>query len=115
MISTNKTRRLLASALLALGLTAGLHAAESASSAAKGSAKSEVTKAKEQAEATRNEKIKEYEALAKQLRDATEEQRKVILEKMQERKKAFEEAQNALHQQIRDEQRQQRRDSAPKR
>ena len=59
--------------------------------------------------------IAEYEALAKQLKDATEAQKKVILEKMQERKKAFEEAQNALHKQIRDEQRRQRQNTAPKR
>ncbi len=77
--------------------------------------RADAAKSREQANAQRDRMIAEYEALAKQLKDATEAQKKVILEKMQERKKAFEEAQNALHKQIRDEQRRQRQNTAPKR
>jgi hypothetical protein len=42
------------------------------------------------------------------LKDATEEKRREIYEKMNEQKKAFEAAQSALHKRIRDEQRAQR-------
>jgi hypothetical protein len=61
----------------------------------------------------RDSMIAEHEVLARQLKDATEAQRKAILEKMAEQKKAFEEATAALHRQIRDEQRRQRQNSTP--
>ena len=61
----------------------------------------------------RDSMIAEHESLAKQLKDASDTQRKAILEKMAEQKKAFEEATAALHRQIRDEQRRQRQNAAP--
>jgi hypothetical protein len=61
----------------------------------------------------RDSMIADHEALAKQLKDASDTQRKAILEKMAEQKKAFEEATAALHRQIRDEQRRQRQNAAP--
>ncbi len=104
--------RALAAAGLVLGL-AGLPVVRAASAAEQ--ARADLAKAKEQANAQRDKMIAEYEALAKQLKDATEEQKKAILAKMEERKKAFEEAQSALHKQIRDEQRRQRQNAAPRR
>lgn len=56
----------------------------------------------------RDRMIAEHDALARQLKDATEEKRKEIFEKMSEQKKAFEAAQSALHKRIREEQRAQR-------
>jgi hypothetical protein len=57
--------------------------------------------------------IAEFEGLAKQMKDATEEQKKQIKAKMEAQKKAFEEVTNALHKQIREEQRKQRQNAAP--
>lgn len=114
MFSSFQLRRFLALAVFAFGVSMGA-AQTAADSAAKEKAKSEVSKSKEQANAQRDRMIAEYEALTKQLKDATEEQKKAILAKMQDRKRAFEEAQNALHKQIRDEQRRQRQNAAPKR
>ncbi len=101
-------------AVLGLGLAmAGVPALRAASAADQ--ARAELAKTKEQANAQRDKMIAEYETLAKQLKDATEEQKKAILAKMEERKKAFEEAQSALHKQIRDEQRRQRQNAVPRR
>ena len=55
--------------------------------------------------------IADFEVLAKQLKDATEEKKKEIKEKMEAQKKAFEEVTNALHRQIREEQRKQRQNA----
>lgn len=120
MISHPHKHRWLAVAIFAFGTV--ICSAQSAGGAPAGGAgdaaakaRAEASKSREQANAQRDRMIAEYEALVKQLKDATEAQKKVILEKMQERKKAFEEAQNTLHQQIRDEQRRQRQNAAPKR
>lgn len=61
----------------------------------------------------RDRMIADHEALAKKLKDATETERKEILERMSEQKKAFEAAQSMLHKSIRDEQRRLRQSSAP--
>ena len=73
----------------------------------------EIRKLFEELSKQRDVMIADYEALAKQMRTATEEQKKQIREKMEAQKKAFEEATNALHKQIRDEQRKQRQNAAP--
>jgi Skp family chaperone for outer membrane proteins len=62
----------------------------------------------EQSNQQRDRMIAEHDALARQLKDATEEKRREVYEKMNEQKKAFEAAQSALHKRIRDEQRAQR-------
>ena len=61
----------------------------------------------------RDTMIAEHEALAKQLKDATEAQKKEILAKMQEQKKKFEEVIGALHRQMREEIRERRQSSGP--
>ncbi len=53
--------------------------------------------------------IADHDALAKRLKEATEEEKKAIKEKMEAHMKAFETQQKALHKQIRDEQRRQRK------
>jgi Skp family chaperone for outer membrane proteins len=72
----------------------------------------EVQKLMSQINGQREKMIADHEALAKQFKDATDEQRKVIMEKMHAQKKEFEAAQSALHKQIRDEQRRQRQSSS---
>ena len=47
------------------------------------------------------------------MRDATEEQKKEIREKLEAQKKLFDEAINTLHKQMRDEQRKQRQNPPP--
>lgn len=89
------------SASIALGA-----AAPSADSSAK--APADLQKLVEQSIQQRDRMISEHDALARQLKDATEEKRREIYEKMNEQKKAFEAAQSALHKRIRDEQRAQR-------
>lgn len=103
----------LAFALCALGV--GAYAAESAVEKAKSATaeKADIQKLVQQLGAQRDSMISEHEALAKQLKDATDVQKKAILAKMAEQKKAFEEATSALHKQIRDEQRRQRQNAAP--
>ena len=59
--------------------------------------------------------IADHDALAKKLKEATDEEKKAIKEKMEAQMKAFEAQQTALHKQIRDEQRRQRQSSGPKR
>jgi hypothetical protein len=104
--------------LMIFWVATALGAQPTVGSGAEGSAKekikAETAKSKEEANAQRDRMISEYEALAKQLKDSTEAQKKVILERMQDRKKAFEEAQNLLHKQIRDEQRRQRQNASPR-
>ena len=97
----------LATALLACGNFAA--AADAASKApARPSAPVELQKLVDQSNQQRDRMIAEHEALARQLKDATEEKRREIFEKMSEQKKAFEAAQSALHKRIREEQRAQR-------
>jgi DNA anti-recombination protein RmuC len=121
-LSRTTFRRSLGAALLiALAVGAsGLRAADAGS----GDAKSAAAAAKEKAKKTtsieelrklyaemskkRDVMIAEFEALAKQMKDATEEKKKEIREKLEEQKKTFDEVTNALHKQIRDEQRKQR-------
>lgn len=91
--------------------TSAVDAREKAKKAATPDAKKLV----EQLAAQRDAMISDYEKLAKQLADATEEQKKAIKEKMEAQKKAFEEATNALHKQIVDERRRQRQNAAPRR
>ena len=114
---------LLATALLVAGVS--LCGAETGASAAAKSAPVPAAKEKAQANAPsraelqkkandqRDAMIAEHEALAKQLKDATEAQRKLILDKMQAEKKRFEEVISALHKQMRDEIRQQRQNPVP--
>jgi Skp family chaperone for outer membrane proteins len=73
----------------------------------------DLQKLMEQMNSQREKLIADHEALGKQLKDATDDARKLILAKMHEQKKAFEAEQSALHKQIRDEQRRQRQSSAP--
>jgi hypothetical protein len=82
---------------------------------AKKASTTDAKKLVEQLAAQRDAMISDYEKLAKQLADATEEQKKAIKEKMEAQKKAFEEATNALHKQIVDERRRQRQNAAPRR
>lgn len=69
----------------------------------------------EQVKSQRAQMISAHESLARELREAGEEQRKAILERMQEQKREFEAAQSALHKQIREEQRRQRQSVTGKR
>ena len=78
-----------------------------------GMSSADIRKLYEEINKQRDVMIADFEMLAKQLKDATEEQKKQIKEKMEAQKKAFEEATNALHKQIRDEQRKQRQNAAP--
>lgn len=106
--------RLAAVAIFATGLSAFAAETGSAKETAKENAKktpptaADLRKLLDEAGKQRDQMISDYDALAKQLKDATEEQRKVIREKMESQKKAFEEVMNTLHKQIRDEQRKQR-------
>jgi len=113
MISSTTRIRRLAFALCAL--SAGAYAADSAAEKARSAAASapDLQRLVQQLGAQRDSMISEHEALAKQLKDATDVQKKAILEKMADQKKAFEEATSALHKQIRDEQRRQRQNTAP--
>ncbi len=123
MKPASSPRPYLAFALFALGaMTCGAQtntktekAAPAREATASERAKAESAKAKEQAVAQRDSLIAEYEALARELKNATAEQKKAIEAKMQERKKEFEEAQRALHKQMREDQRRQRQNAAPKR
>lgn len=68
----------------------------------------EIQRLLDQVKTQRDQMISAHESLARELREAGEEQRKAILERMQEQKREFEAAQSALHKQIREEQRRQR-------
>lgn len=74
---------------------------------------SDIKKLYDEISKQRDVMIADFEVLAKQMKDATEEQKKQIKEKMESQKRAFEEATNALHKQIREEQRKQRQNAAP--
>lgn len=112
-------RRMVLVALLASG--AGAMAAQTGDGGAAVREKAQTARATsadlqklvQQIGSQREKMIADHEALAKQLKDATDEQRKAIMEKMQEQKKAFEAAQSALHKQIRDEQRRLRQAGVP--
>jgi hypothetical protein len=110
--------RILAVALCALGLSVGtMQGAESGTAAREKSKKSvtsaaDLKKLLEEAGKQRDALIADYETLRKDLAAATEEQKQAIRQKMEDRKKAFEEMTIALHKQIRDEQRKQRAGAA---
>jgi hypothetical protein len=93
--------------------------AKAASAAAKEKAKkgpmspAEIRKLYEEVGKQRDVMIAEFEVLAKQMKDATEEQKEKIREKMEAQKRAFEQVTAALNKQIRDEQRKQRQNAAP--
>ena len=120
--------RLIAVALFALSVVANAAQAAAtgksngkaaAAAAAKEKAKNgrisaaDIRKLYEEASKRRDVMIADFDVLAKQMKDATEEQKKEIKEKMEAQKKAFEEVTSALHKRIRDEQRKQRQNVAP--
>ena len=104
---------------VAAAATTGEAKAAAAAAAAKekikrgGMTPAEIRKLFEEVSKQRDVMIADFEVLAKQMKDATEEQKKQIREKMEAQKKQFEEVTNALHKQIRDEQRKQRQNAAP--
>jgi gas vesicle protein len=95
-----------------IGAMAGAGAARAAEAPSKAPAKPEAAadlqRLVEQAGQQRDQMIAEHDALARQLKDASEEKRREIYDKMSEQKRAFEAAQSALHKRIREEQRAQR-------
>lgn len=76
--------------------------------AAKGQTKEGIERAKAQANEQRDKFLKEFETLQKQLKTATEAQRKEIMERIKAQRSEFERANSELQKQIRDEQRRQR-------
>ena len=121
--STVTATRLIAVALLALSagvrvmsaaeapkaVEAKAVAAATRENAKKGApSMSELRKLHDEISKQRDLMIADFEVLAKQMKDATEEQKKQIKEKMEAQKKAFEEKTQALHKQMREEQRKQR-------
>ncbi|MEY3609136.1 MAG: hypothetical protein RLZZ447_1924 [Verrucomicrobiota bacterium] len=99
--------------LVLLGMGGVARAGEPAGKAASGVA--EMQRLLDQVKVQRDQMIAAHESLARELREAGEEQRRVILERMQEQKREFEAAQSALHKQIREEQRRQRQTVTGKR
>jgi hypothetical protein len=127
---TSNLSRFLALALIALGSGIGAahgagaeKASEAKTSAVTSAAKertkksgmtaSDIRKLHEEVSKQRDVMIADFEVLAKQMKDATDEQKKQIKEKMEAQKKAFDAVTTALHKQIRDEQRKQRQNAAP--
>ncbi len=98
----------LARSLVAAGVVLASGVALGADAAVKPAVSAELSKLVDLSNQQRDRMIAEHDALARQLRDATEEKRREIYEKMSEQKKAFEAAQSALHKRIREEQRAQR-------
>jgi hypothetical protein len=127
MTTALKTQRLLALAAIAWATSvsaaeagdakseAKTAAAAAAKDAAKKSAATGVADMIRQLGAQRDTMIADHEALARQLKDATDAQKKAIMEKMEERKRAYEEAASALHRQIVEERRRERQGAAPRR
>ncbi len=113
MTLTAQPRRLLAAALVATGVSFGWAADSAKGAAAEAAGNSQ--RLVEQANAQRERMLAEHAALTKQLKTATEEQRKAILARLEEQRKNFEESQRTLAKLIRDEQRRQRQESSPPR
>jgi DNA anti-recombination protein RmuC len=124
ILATYKASRWLAVALVALTSAVGaVRGADTATSvdakmaAAKERAKkpspAELRKLYEDLTKQRDTMIAEFDKLAKQMKDATEEKKKEIRDKLEEQKKKFDEVTNALLKQIRDEQRKQRQNAPP--
>lgn len=116
----------IAGAILAFGASVGVaqgtagDAKAAAAAAAKDSAKkgpggTSLQDLMRQLQQNREAMIANHDELAKKLRDATEEEKKAIKERMESQMKQFEAQQGALHKQIRDEQRRQRQNAGPKR
>ena len=99
---TSAKTLLLAVALFAT--SSGMHAADAAKDA-KPTSNADMQKLVEQFTARRDALLANREALMTQLKNATAEQRKAILEKMQSQQKDLVEAQRALGRQLRDEMR----------
>lgn len=78
-------------------------------------AKESVRTSSEEAKAEIQKIIDEHTKLAQALKEAAPEKRDEILARMNERMKAFQERQDALHKQMRDEMRRQRSTTPPKR
>jgi NAD(P)H-flavin reductase len=76
-----------------------------------GTSGSDIRKLHEELSKERDIMIADFDALMKQMKDATEEQKKQIKEKMEAQKKAFEVVTNALHKRIREEQRKERQNA----
>ena len=97
----------------AFGAEATAVSAEKASAKAAAPAPADVQKLIEQFNAQRDSVIADRQALLNQLKNATADQRKAILEKLQAQQKDLVEAQRALGKQIRDDLRNLRPTSAP--
>ena len=88
-------------------------AAAAAKERAKKASPAELRKLYEEINKERDLMIAEFDALAKQMKNATEEKKKEIREKLEAQSKKFEEVTNSLLKLIRDEQRKQRLNAAP--
>ncbi|MBL9190365.1 MAG: hypothetical protein JNK23_22995 [Opitutaceae bacterium] len=110
MMLADIIRRFTALALFAMVLTS-VGAAESPRDAAKAAAADSRKAAQEQINAERRKMVSDYEALAKQLKDATEAQRKEIIAKLEEQKKNFQETMDALHKAMREDDRKRRQNA----
>lgn len=126
MIRLSPARRTLPLALLALGfgvsfnpaLAAEKEAPDSKAASAKEAARNASERPKnplEELNAQRDRMIAEHAELTRQLKDANEEKRKEILARIEQQKKALQEAMNAVHRQVIDERRKQRADDAKRR
>lgn len=108
-------RRSLALALCVVAFSAGAAETTKKSETAKEAAKSTSTdprkSAREQIDAAAAKMVAEHQALAKQLKDASEAQRKEILAKLEEQKKNFQETMDALHKRVREEDRKRRQEA----
>ena len=108
MISLSSTSRFVAVAIFAMSAAVGAdqpkadQAKDSKTAAAETKAKATADSEKltEKVKAQRENMLKEYGALQAQLKDATDEKRKEILQKLEEKQKAFAEANATLAKQI---------------
>jgi spore cortex formation protein SpoVR/YcgB (stage V sporulation) len=105
-------RRVLSVALIAAVASMGWAAEAGRPEAVDAARAASAQKLVEQATAQRERMLADHAALTKQLKTATEEQRKAILARLEEQRKAFEESQRTLAKLIRDEQRRQRQETA---
>lgn len=106
------TKLLLIASALAAG--AGMASAQSNDGArASAPAAADVRKAMEQFNAKRDATLASRQELMNQLKGATEQERKIILEKLQAQQKELLETQRALGKQIRDDMRKQRESLKP--
>lgn len=125
MLKRLTINRLLAAALIALGANVSAGAAESkgsqaaeAKAAAKERAKQGAGNLQDLLKQLREQRealIADHDALAKRLKDAKDEEKKAIKERMEAQMKAFEAQQSALHKRIRDEQRRHKQNAGGKR